>query len=739
VEHRTEFLKDPGMCLMKNILSLIKWFGLVLIVVLGSAFLFIMSPVHVDLSELAQRGEAYQVEILRDSWGVPHIFGQTDADAAYGLAYAHAEDDFLTIQQTLLAARGQLASVYGKDAAPNDYMVQLLRIWDEVAAGYERDLSPASRALMEAYADGINVYAALHPKEVLTAELFPVEGRDLAAASIHKSPLFFGLDDTLAELFQNSRQSELSPSPTSGLFNVDERFGSNTFSISPRRSEDGSTYLAVNSHQPWEGPTTWYEVHVHSEEGWDMTGATFPATPVIIHGANRNLGWAFTVNHPDLTDVYVLETDYYQPKLYQFDGQWLSLEEREAPIKVKIFGRLTWTVKEKVYWSVYGPVVRQKHGTYALRYAGYGRVDIFQQLYRMNKATNFEEWRTALSDGGLPSFNVGYADREGNIFYVYNALLPIRQEGYDWSLYLPGNTSDTLWTETLPFDELPQVLNPPSGFVQNANSNPFQTTLDPWNPDPDRYSDTLGIETNMTNRALRALELFGTDPSIGFEEFIGYKFDDSYSRFSDPPHFIEHLSRFKIPDDPDLQHARDLLTGWDFRMTADSPAATIWVFTLYRLLENELPIQASAMVDTSIPDKALLKSFSEAVAMIRQKFGTIEVPWSEANRLVRGSVDLGLDGGPDVLRAVYGKLAEDGRFIGYTGDSYVLLAKWDPSGNLQTFSIHQFGSATLDNASVHYADQSPLFAAHQLKPAWMDRSVIEANLERIYRPGEESQ
>jgi penicillin amidase/acyl-homoserine-lactone acylase len=722
---------------MKNTLNLLKRLGLVLMICLCGAILYVFAPVRIDLSELANLGEMYQVEILRDRWGVPHIFGQTDADAAYGLAYAHAEDDFLTIQQTLLAARGQLASVYGKDAAANDYMVQLLRIWDVVAEAYERDLTSDTQAIMEAYANGVNVYAALHPEEVLTAELFPVDGRDLAAASIHKSPLFFGLDDTLAELFQDSRQRDLSPSPTSGIFQVDERFGSNTFSISPNRSEDGSTYLAVNSHQPWEGPTTWYEAHVHSETGWDMTGATFPATPVIIHGANRNLGWAFTVNHPDLTDVYLLETDYYLPKNYKFDDEWLSLEEREAPIRVKLFGRLTWTVKEKVYWSVYGPVVRQKHGTYALRYAGYGRADIFQQLYRMNKAATFEDWRAALRDGGLPSFNVGYADRDGNIFYVYNALLPVRNEGYDWSLYLPGNTSETLWTETLPFDDLPQVFNPPSGFIQNANSSPFQTTLDPWNPDPDQFSETLGIETKMTNRALRALELFGTDPSIGFEEFIGYKFDNSYSTASDPPHFIKHLAQLKLTDDSDLQHARDLLTSWDLRMTPDSYAATIWMYTLDRMLENDLPIRASALVDTLIPDKALAKAFTEAVEMIRQKYGRIEVPWSEANRLIRGSLDLGLDGGPDVLRAVYGEVQGDGRFKGYTGDSYVLLAKWGPDKSLQAYSIHQYGSATLDSESIHFSDQSALFAAHQLKPAWIDRGAIEANLESIYRPGEE--
>ena len=192
-----------------------KRIAITLLLILAAAAAYIFWPQSVNLAHLAAAGQGYDVRILRDTWGVPHIFGKTDADAAYGLAYAHAEDDFLTIQQSLLAARGRLATVYGQEAAPNDYMVHLLRIWDVVEAGYERDLTPETRAIVQAYADGLNHYAALHPDQVLTPEAFPVTGQDVVAGSVHKSPLFFGLERTLAELFRDERQKELSPRPGS--------------------------------------------------------------------------------------------------------------------------------------------------------------------------------------------------------------------------------------------------------------------------------------------------------------------------------------------------------------------------------------------------------------------------------------------------------------------------------------------------------------------------------------------
>ncbi len=705
-------------------------------IILAAAAVYIFWPRSVNLSTYRELGKNYDVQILRDTWGVPHIFGKTDPDASFGLAYAHSEDDFLTIQQTLLAARGMLATVYGKNAAPNDYMVGLLRIWDVVNSRYEIDLAPDSRALFEAYANGLNYYAALHPKEVLSPDLFPVTGKDVVAASVEKSPLFFDLDKTLAKLFSDNPNDMPTSTPMSFLFNYDSMYGSNTLAVAPSRSSDGSTYLAVNSHQPWEGPVAWYEAHVHSEQGWDMVGALFPVTPVIVHGVNQNLGWAFTVNKPDLTDVYNLEINPQNKNQYKMDGQWRDFEVRQVPIRVKLVGNLFITAKQEALWTIYGPAVRRPQGVFAIRYAGMGRVDIFQQLYRMNKATNFKEWQAAIRAGGLPTFNVGYADKAGNIYYLYNGLLPIRKEGYDWSKYLPGNTSDTLWTDYMPLERLPQVLNPPSGFIQNGNSTPYSTTIGTANPKPHDFSPTLGIETTVTNRALRALEQFGSDPAITFDKFIQYKFDRGYSARSDMATFVGMILAAPASSDPDVRLAVDLLRYWDFQASAGSAGATVAEFTLHYILDANKQMQSSVLVGDNVPQASVMESFLKAVQTIKEKYGRVDVPWEQANRLVRGTVDLGLGGGPGVLNAVYGTLQDNGRFIGYQGDSYVLLARWDPQGKLNALSIHQYGSATLNKASPHYADQAQLFVKRQLKPVWFSEAEIRAHLERAYQPGE---
>jgi acyl-homoserine-lactone acylase len=715
-----------------------KRFFIAFFLVIVAAAAYIFWPPKVDLDHLLQAGEPYDAIILRDTWGVPHIFGVTDADASYGLAYANAEDDFLTMQQTLAAARGVLGSIYGPDAAANDYMVQLLRIWDDVDAKYRSDLSSETRAILEAYAAGINHYAALHPDEVILEDLFPVQGKDIVAGSVHKSPLFFGLDGDLGELFSEERQKEISPRPNAQTFEVDTRFGSNTFSIGPARTSDGSTFLAINSHQPWQGPVTWYEAHIHSQEGLDVAGALFPGSPVILVGHNRNLGWSFTVNGPDLVDIYVLDINPDNPDQYRFDGEWMELEVREAPIKVKLLGNLSWTVKQEVLWSVYGPVVRQDHGTYAIRYGGMGLVDIWEQMYKVNKASNFDEWYAAMSEGGFASFNTGYADREGNIFYLYNADIPLRTEGYDWELYLPGDTSDTLWTEYLAFDQLPQVLNPAAGFTQSANSTPFQTTLDPDNPDPDDYSPTMGIEIQMSNRAVRALELFGSDESITFEEFITYKYDMTYASGSDVHQMVQMLLEAPEPEDLDMLEGMEILKRWDFQANPESTEAALAILTLYDLAQTSKTFNGSRLIGSEFTSNEVLESFERTVNNMKEQFDRLDPPWSEVNRLIRGEVDLGLGGGPDLLHAIYGSLQEDGRLKGYSGDSYVMLVAWDPDGQVQSYSIHQYGSATLDENSPHYADQSPLFAERQLKLVWFDETDIRANLESEYRPGDEA-
>jgi acyl-homoserine-lactone acylase len=689
-----------------------------------------------DMSLLVAK---YDVRILRDSWGVPHIFGKKDTDVAFGLAYAHAQDDFKTSQLVLTAVNGRLASVAGRKWAGNDYLVQLMRLWDTINARYETDLSYETRALCEAYADGVNYYAALHPDETFPG-LFPINGKHIVAGFVHKMPLMVGVDNVLLGLFKDQRTAALSPSESmlASSFKSDNfsllscKAGSNALAVSPIRASDGKTLLAINSHQPWEGPVTWYEVQVHSEEGWNMTGGLFPGSPVVFHGHNEYLGWAHTNNYPDLVDTYVLEMNPDNPNQYRFDGQWRDLEIKKAPIRVKLLGPLHWTVNMEVGWSVYGPVVRRPHGVYAIRWAGMGDIRQVEQWYRMNKAHTMEQWEQAVRMSTLPMFNCTYADKEGNILYHYQALLPLRAKGFDWKKAVPGNTSQTLWTGYLPYDKLPRVKNPASGFVINCNNTPYHTTLDPENPRKEDYAPEFGIEDRMTNRSMRALALLGADPSITEEAFYTYKYDMAYAPESKMARMVSRILALPEPGDKTLKDARKALSAWDLQTNPDNRGAALAVLSYMNILET---VEKPEVKDVS--NEQMLAGFEKAAMTLSKNFGSVDVRWDQVNRLIRGHVDLGLGGGPDVLHDVDGDLQEDGRIKGNLGDSYVLLVTWDKGGMVHSRSIHQYGSATLDQSSPHYADQSPLFVKCELKPVWREESEIRRHLESEYRPGEE--
>lgn len=682
----------------------------------------------------AFRGAAsrHEVRILRDTWGVPHVFGKTDADAAFGLAYAHAEDDFTTLQGALLAARGRLASVLGSKGAPNDYMVALLRGRDFVDAKYATDLSAEVRQVCEAYAEGLNFYAALHPAETLP-HVFPVRGQDVVAGFVHKLPLFFALDRTLGDLLGPARRAAVSVKGEAAAVNVapgdHAPYGSNAFAVGPARSADGSTRLAVNSHQPWDGPVAWYEVSVKSEEGWDMTGGVFPGTPVVLHGFNPHLGWAHTVNRPDLVDVYALEMNPRKANQYRFEGEWHDLEVRDVPIEVKLWGPIHWTFHAEALWSIHGPVVRRPHGVYAIRYAGMGDVRAVEQWFRMNKARSLGEWQDAMRLQAVPMFNTVYADAAGNVGYVYNARIPRRAEGYDWSQYLPGETKETLWTDYLPYDQLPQVWNPPSSVVINSNSSPFEATVGPGNPDPASVPRSAGVETWLTNRALRTLELLGQDNAITAEAFVRYKFDTRYSSRSSVVRRLRALLSGPPPADPLARQGLELLRLWDYGTDVDNPAAALALMVLQPKDDDRLP---------AVAREELVVRLEHAARRLHERFGRLDVPFGDVHRLRRGALDLPVGGGPDTLHAVYAREAEDGRYVGWAGDSYVLLVEWDREGEARARSIHPYGSATLDRRSPHYADQAPLFVRRELKPVWRTEAEVRAHLEREYRPGDET-
>ena len=672
--------------------------------------------------------EKYNVIIYRDTWGVPHIFGDKDEDTAYGLGYAHAEDDFATIQDILIAARGNLAKYYGRSVAANDYMVKLLKIWDTVEKNYENGLSDDVIKISEAYADGINHYVSLYPDKAFKG-VFPVKGKDIVAGFIHRMPLMFGLDGTLAKLATNKYPIKNEDPSTSESDILNQRMlGSNVIAVSPSRSDDKFTRILINSHQPWSGPVAWYEAHLNSNEGWNMVGGLFPGSPVVLVGHNENIGWSHTVNKPDLIDVYELTLNPENSNQYYFDGRYENFEISESSIKVKIWGPIKWTFKRKVFRSKHGPVIKNEHGSFAIRYSGHDEFRYLEQWFRMNKSQNFDDFENALKLMAIPMFNTIYADKEGNIFYIYNALFPKRSDGYIWEGDpLKGDTSENLWKDYLPYKDLPKILNPKSGFLQNCNSSPFLATTGNDNPDQSLYNNNLGIERFQTNRALRAHEVYGEDLSIDRSEFYNYKYDTKYSEKSV---LVTNLKRFLAEaktKDKNANQAINILSKWNYE--TDSLAVGV-----HYALDAIKPVYNPD--DYYYDYELIMQRLKTSVNKTKDHFGKLDIKWGDIQRLKRGNKNLALSGGPDILRAIYTK-GDKGQRKAVAGDCYFQIVEWSPKGEVSSQSIHQYGSATLDSNSPYYNDQSQLFSTNKMKPVWMSLKDIKLNLLKSYSPGGE--
>ena len=668
---------------------------------------------------------AHQTTIRRDEWGVPHIAGATDADVAYGLGYAQAEDDFATLKLGTITARGQLAAVQGQSATDSDYMVQLLDIWGTIDRRYETDLPEGVKKVLDAYAEGVNAYVAAHPEKA-GDPIAPFTGKDLVAGMMFNSPNFYGLDG----VFKSVMAPTKSPAPAKGpdktaMLQTDEPLptGSNGLAVAPNRSSDGATRLLVNSHQPFTGPFAWYEAVLQSDQGWHVAGGFFPGSPFMLHGHNEHLGWANTVNNPDLADVYELKINPADPNQYRLDGTWKDFERRTVSIQVKQADGTLKPMDREVVRSAHGPAVRTDHGVFAIRYAGMDEVRQPQQYYALNKAKDLAEWKAAMAMQALPSINYVYADEKGNIGYVYNGKFPVRKEGLDWSGVLPGDRSDLIWTSLVPFAGIPQLWSPKSGLVFNSNNTPFRASDPADDLKPEVYSKTMGIQTNMTNRAWRVLETYGQTPFISGNQFYSLKFDSSYSTRSDVAKLLQQLGNMDAKSDADLQEAQVVVRAWDLRTGTTSRGAALV------LLSGIILQQGGGKVS---PQDALRTS----AAYLKTYFGRIDPTWGEVNRIRRGKLDMPVDGGPDTYRAIYGRPGPDGRLTALAGDTFVMFVAWDKTGQVSSRSVHQFGSATLDEKSPHYADQTPLFAQEKTKPVYFYEKQLAAHIAYLYRPGE---
>jgi penicillin amidase/acyl-homoserine-lactone acylase len=708
--------------------------------------LLIILPALLVLSSCAEKFNAsdylevnknYDVVIERDHLGVPHIIGERDVDAAFGFAYAQAEDNWQIIHDSIPFYRGTNAAINGKDAATIDFLIHWLGIWEDLDAGYETELKPETRAYIEAFADGINFYAALHPEET-NQRLFPINGKDIVAGYMLRHLLFYGFDAPVIELFEEQRKypisrgeqavtesDRLSHGVTIGGLPV----GSNAMTVSPSNSTDGSTMLAINSHQPTTGPVAWYEAHVQSNEGLNIMGGLFPSSVTIGVGFTENLGWGATVNKPDLVDIYVLDIDPNNLNRYRLDGEWKTLEVRDIDVDVKVFGFLNWTSTQEGLRSVHGPVLRTDHGTYAVRYAGMGEMRQVEQWLAMNKAQNFDDWRNAMRMHAFASFNLVYADREGNTMFVHNSLTPNRVSGYNWSHYLPGDDSSLIWDDYMPFDNLPQVVNPESGYIHSANQSPFYITAEGSNPVKENYRIEDGFPTRMTNRADRGLELFAELGTISEQEFFDIKHDKSFSVKSRSIKFLNQALQLDFSDgEQKYRDAQQIIANWDRNTNLENRGAALSAC----VIGTEWLAEQKGKPEPDIREELIRCS-----DRLLDKVGRLDPLWGDVSRHIRGDLNLPVGGGPDTLRAIYGMgMEEDGYLTNVAGDGLYYMLSWDAEGQQKVRGIHQFGAATLDETSPHYADQAQDYVDEVLRDPLFDNEKRATKIQRSYRPGE---
>jgi len=683
--------------------------------------IFLLCGFNINLIS-SEINSQYSATITRDIFGVPHVHGATDADAAFGLAYAQADDDITNILTTIDLARAGSGLKNGRDGAVTDYLIKALGIRELVEERYEEDLSQEVQAVLKGFVAGLNYWMSLNLDRNIK-DYYPVNEIDLVSSFAIQGLFFSGIDGAIKDLMDTPKEVSAAELDKGGesLQVASLVAGSNAFALNSNKTTDGKTRLIINSHQPLDGPVAWYEAHISSDEGWNMMGGLFPGAPFVFVGFNQNLGWGMTVNGPDLTDAFKLKINPDNENQYLLDGKWEDFNIKNIKLPVKIFGPIRWTFNREAKFSKHGLVLETESGSYSLKFAGMKEIRQADQWFAMNKAQNKQEWLEAMKMRAITSFNAVYADKEDNIMLLHNTAGPIRNEAYDWSLPVDGTNSELIWDEITPFDEIPLLVNPKSGWIVSANQDPFRASAIADNLKRSDYSPTLGIETKMTNRAYRVIEIFDNDKKFDEKDLLDAKFDNEYSKESRSVKYLKNILE-KEYEDEELKQAQSILNAWDLKTDNNNRSAALGVC----VLQEEWISFMSRIVAPNADE-----IFKKCIGMIKGSFDRVDPLWSEVNFLVRGDLALPIQGGPDTLRAVYGRPQDDGTLKAVAGDGLVVALAWDSLGNQESQSIHQYGSATQDASSKHYGDQVQLFVDEKMKPTFFDKVELKKNTESV--------
>lgn len=665
---------------------------------------------------------ANDVEIVRDEWGVPHIFGNTDAEAAYGLAWANAEDAFKEMQDLLIVGKKMKGKQEGIDGAKADFFANVIRATEIVERDYNT-LPQDFLKYIDGYVQGINRYAELHKDEVIVKGSFPITTKDILATYVTVMSFLTDASGALDKIY-NGKLDEI---PTTGK-------GSNAFAVNSTRTIDGNTYLCINPHMQMLGTFSFYEAHIVSNEGLNMHGALFFGGTSIYMGNNEHLGWGMTWNYFDQGDIYKLEMHPKKKNTYLYNGEWKKLETNKFWLKVRVGKKLVLPVKKKSYWSELGAVIKSTKSKdyYAFKYPAFYDITAPLQWYRMDKATNFKEFKEALNIFGVSMFNIVYADRDDNIYYVSYGQIPYRNDSLTKLPYINANSSDVVWQRLHTLDELPHNENPKDGYVFNTNNTPFQSdsklNIAYKNASPS-YVD--GRPSN-NNRALRIIEQMDEKDKISFEDFQAIKFDNKYSKNTYLIKQMAYMFEMNPNDFPEISDAITLIQAWDFEADSLDESAAMLLVAIDKIFTKKHYGDKQFVTGIEINNQEIIDGIKEAKAWFLDYYGTIHVPLGKIFKAQKGDLMVTSPGYPDALAANYGK-PQDSLYIALYGDTYTQFVNFSKDGVQEIRTLVPFGESYHEE-DESYFNQADLFRKQETKEMSLDRDEIYKNAKKIYHP-----
>lgn len=657
-------------------------------------------------------------EILWDEWGVPHIYAKNNADLFYASGWAQMHSHGNTILRNYGHSRGEAAKYWGEDYLENDIMVHSLNFPELAKEWYDKQ-GLEFKTYIQKFVDGMNDYARANSGSIAAENklVFPIRKED-----VFKHAFFVIYTRFVAG-------GEL------GMVENWEHTGSNTYAIGKSRSASGNAMLVMNPHLPWNDEWLFYEMH-YNAPGLNLYGATLVGFPTLGIAFNEELGWSHTNNTIDNADVYELEL---KDGGYLLDGEIHSFTERVVKIDVISKNGTMETQEQHIFDSKHGPVIKQEGDkALAIRLPGLDRPFGAKQWWDMGKAKNFQQFETALKEVQIPFFNVMYADKKGDIFYLFNGQVPVRSTGgWDmWSGIVDGTDSDLIWNEIHPYEDLPKLKNPPQGWLQNANDPPWSSTI-PQELDPTDYPPYMA-PVRMTFRPQIAAKKLVNDESITFDELVDYKLSTDVEMAHRVLDDLHEAVALYGQGNPLVMKADSVLMAWDKKADATSQGMTLfynWAHALgpYKqsIYKDKWDINKPLTTPDGLSDPLKAVQTLEAVATQFQSLGVpLNLPWGMFYRIKYNGKDLpanGADGSVGIFRVAWAEdgPAEDGRMYVDGGDTWQAVIEFGEKVKAKV--LMSYGNSTQKD-SPHFGDQLELFSKKEMRDCYYYREDVEKHV-----------